>query len=127
MAATTSSSPRTASKALRTAIWLIAFFALAFTLRSVFSVEPGWDAANERHYQTGNDPYYHWRTVDHVVREGSTIGHDTAINYPEGTVNPNPPFWTWTTAPVAALLQAFDIADPIGTALNIMVAFWGAL
>lgn len=114
--------------ALSTALWLAGFLLLAFALRSTFSINEGFDQESGRNLLVGNDPYYHWRTVSHVVNNGTNLNYDNAINYPEGNVNPNPPLWTWTTAPVAAILaKTTSLQDPVGTALNIMVAFWGAL
>ncbi len=119
---------QTASKtAVRTAVWLGLFLLLAFGLRAYFGAETGFDAATDRNLFTGNDPYYHFRTVGHVVSTGQNLNYDTAINYPEGNMNPNPPLWTWTTAPVAVGLSHLGVADPVGTALNIMVCVWGAL
>src|SRR5687767_3217394 len=119
---------RTQPNFLRTALWLAAFLVLAFTLRSVFSVEAGYHEETGRHLFTGNDPYYHWHTTTHVLETGENLDYDRAINYPEGRDNPNPPLWTWTSALLAAGLKAVDpSSDYVGTALNIMVAFWGAL
>ncbi|MEK6985964.1 MAG: STT3 domain-containing protein [Candidatus Thermoplasmatota archaeon] len=122
------SSSNTASKtAVRTAVWLGLFMLLAFGLRAYFGSEVGFDETTDRNLFTGNDPYYHWRTTTHVVETGQNLNFDTAFNYPEGNWNPNPPLWTWTTAPVASALDSMGVADPVGTALNIMVAVWGAL
>ncbi|MCA1811889.1 MAG: glycosyltransferase family 39 protein [Halobacteriales archaeon] len=113
--------------ALRTALWLAAFVALAFTLRTVFNVDAGFDASGDRQLFTGNDPYYDWHSIDHTLRTGKNLDYDQAVNYPEGRANPNPPLYDWTTLPLAAALQHAGAADPIGTALNVMVAFWAAL
>lgn len=120
-------SPRSQPSHLRTMLWLALFVAAAFALRSAFNVNEGFDAASGRNLFTGNDPYYHWRTVTHVVQTGTNLNFDPAINYPEGNWNPNPPLWTWTTAPLAVAYEHLHVADPVGTALNTMVAFWGAL
>ncbi|HUR61187.1 MAG TPA: STT3 domain-containing protein [Candidatus Thermoplasmatota archaeon] len=120
----TSYSPKTA---LRTALWLAAFVVLAFTLRTVFNADAGFDPVGQRQVFTGNDPYYDWRAVQYTLHTGQNLGFDKAINYPEGNWNPNPPLYVWTTAPVAAILSHTGIADPVGVALNVMVAFWAAM
>ncbi len=117
----------TSKTALRTTVWLALFVLLAFGLRAYPGSQVGFDATTQKNLETGNDPYYHERTVTHVLTTGENLNYDTAINYPEGNMNPNPPLWTWTTAPLAAGLQSMGVADPVGTALNIMVCVWGAL
>jgi dolichyl-diphosphooligosaccharide--protein glycosyltransferase len=113
---------------LRTALWLAAFVVLAFTLRTVFNVDAGFDQASQRNIFTGNDPYYDWRAVTHTLTTGENLGFDKAINYPEGNWNPNPPLYVWTTVPVAAVIAKLTtLHDPVGTALNVMVASWAAL
>ncbi len=112
---------------MRTLLWLAIFVAAAFTLRSVFNINEGFDPESQRHLFTGNDPYYHHRTVTYVVENGQNLNFDPMINYPEGNFNPNPPLWTWTSAPLAQGLNALHVVDPVGTAINIMVAVWGAL
>jgi len=112
---------------MRTFLWLALLIAGAFALRSAFNVTEGFDAASNRNLFTGNDPYYHWRTVTHVLQTGSNLNFDPSINYPEGNWNPNPPLWTWSSAPLAVLYQHLGVADAVGTAINTMVAVWGAL
>ncbi|MFO1533637.1 MAG: STT3 domain-containing protein [Thermoplasmatota archaeon] len=123
------SDPRTQPSFLRTALWLAAFVVLAFALRSVFTAAVDIDPGTGNHLYTGNDPYYHHRTATNVVETGQNLNFDPAINYPEGRDNPNPPLWTWTSAALGVALQALHLGGPdyIGTALDVMVAFWGAL
>ncbi|HUR63729.1 MAG TPA: STT3 domain-containing protein [Candidatus Thermoplasmatota archaeon] len=112
---------------LRTALWLAAFVLLAFTLRTVFNVDAGVDPASGRQIFTGNDPYYDWHSIQYTLTTGQNLNYDHAINYPEGRANPNPPLYDWTTLPLAAALQHSGVTDPIGVALNVMVAAWAAL
>ncbi|MEA3137159.1 MAG: dolichyl-phosphooligosaccharide-protein glycotransferase, partial [Thermoplasmata archaeon] len=116
-----------ASKTRSTAIWLGLFFVLALTLRIAFSVGTGHDDASGREIFTGNDPYYHDRSLRHLLDTGKNLNFDPAINYPEGRSNPNPPLFIWTTAPLAVGLEAAHVDDPTGMALNIMTGLWGAL
>ncbi len=116
--------PKTARS---TAIWLAIFFVAAFTLRIAFSLGVGYDEGTERYIFTGNDPYYHDRSLRHLLETGRNLDFDSGINYPEGRDNPNPPLFVWTAAPLAVALQAGGTEDPTGLALNIMTAFWGAL
>ena len=120
---------RTQPNFVRTALWLGLFVVLAFAMRSAFVIPVDTDPETGRHLFTGNDPYYHWRTATHVVETGSNLDSDKAISYPEGRDNPNPPLWTWTSAVVAVTLKALHVGGPdfVGTALDIMVAVWGAL
>ncbi len=112
---------------LRTILWLALFVAAAFAMRSVFNIDAGFDPDSQRNLFTGNDPYYHYNTVTHVIEKGFNLNFDPTFNYPEGNWNPNPPLWTWTSAPLAVLYEAVGVADPVGSAINTMVAVWGAL
>ncbi|HET6399336.1 MAG TPA: STT3 domain-containing protein, partial [Candidatus Thermoplasmatota archaeon] len=108
-------------------IWLGIFVLLAFGLRFAFSIGSGFDEGTGRYLFTGNDPYYHYHTLEQILDTGKHVTFDPAINYPGGNYNPNPPIYVWSAAPLAAALQAGGASDPIGLALNIMVAVWGAL
>lgn len=110
-----------------TAIWLGLFFILALTLRIAFSAEASFDEDDERYLYSGNDPWFHDRTVEHITETGETLKFDPLINYPHGGKNPNPPVYDWTTAVDAGLLEMTGAVDPVSLALNLAVAFWGAL
>ncbi len=119
--------PSRRSAAWTTALWLGLFLAIGLFLRIGFSAETGFDDGTQRYLYTGNDPYYHDRTIHHILDTGEHLVFDPAINYPAGGYNPNPPLFDWTTVPVAVGLDAAGVADPVGLSLNIMVAVWGAL
>ncbi|MGB0652970.1 MAG: STT3 domain-containing protein, partial [Thermoplasmatota archaeon] len=108
-------------------IWLGVFLALALFLRVGFSMDASFDDDAGRYLYSGNDPYYHDRTVTHMVETGESLTFDPAINYPNGAYNPNPPLFDWTTALDAGLLSTMGSEDAVGLALNLSVAFWGAL
>jgi asparagine N-glycosylation enzyme membrane subunit Stt3 len=112
---------------LRTAIWLAIFVLAGIALRSVFSVGVGFDGAADRNMFTGNDPYYDWRIVTHITTTGQHLTFDPAINYPVGSANPNPPLWDWISAGLASGLSHTGFPDPVGLALNILVAVAGGL
>lgn len=115
------------NKTRSTAIWLGLFFVAALALRIAFGVGTGFDESSHREVFTGNDPYYHDRSLRHLLDTGHNLNFDSAINYPEGRSNPNPPLFIWTTAPLAVALEASGVEDPTGTALNVMTGLWGAL
>lgn len=114
-------------KSRSTVVWLGLFFILAFTLRIAFGFGTGFDEDTQRYIFTGNDPYYHDRSLRHLVDTGENLDFDSGINYPEGRPNPNPPLYVWTSAPLAVGFDGMGVADPTGLAINIMVGFWGAL
>lgn len=122
-----SGSAPNASKTRNTAIWLGLFFVAALALRVAFGIGTGFDEQSGREIFTGNDPYYHDRTLRHLLETGENLNHDAAINYPDGRANPNPPLFIWTSAPLAVALEASGAEDPTGTALNWMTSLWGAL
>lgn len=107
--------------------WLAVFVLLALGLRIGLNVDASFDEDTGRYLYSGNDPYYHDRTVNHILATGESLQFDPAINYPSGGYNPNPPVFDWTTAAVAGVAEAAGVSDPAGFALNLMVAVWGAL
>lgn len=112
-------------KALAT--WLAVFVLLALGLRIGLNVDASLDEESGRYLYSGNDPYYHDRTVNHILATGESLQFDPAINYPAGAYNPNPPMFDWTTAAVASVADMAGAGDPAGLALNAMTAVWGAL
>ena len=109
------------------AIWLGIFLLLALALRIGGNVGASYDEETDRYLYSGNDPYYHDRATRHIVETGETLLWDDAINYPTGGPNPNPPIYDWTTAIDAAILDMAGVGDAVGLALNLAVAFWGAI
>lgn len=107
--------------------WLAVFVLLALGLRIGLNVDASFNEETGRYLYSGNDPYYHDRTVNHILATGESLQFDPAINFPSGGYNPNPPMFDWTTAPVAALADMAGISDPVGFSLNLMTAVWGAL
>ncbi len=109
------------------AIWLGIFMLAALALRIGGNVGASYDEETGRYLYSGNDPYYHDRAVTHIVETGETLMWDDAINYPTGAPNPNPPLFDWTTALDAKVLDMLGAGDAVGLALNLAVAFWGAI
>lgn len=110
-----------------TVILLGAFIVLALVLRIAFNIGVAYDAEGDRYLYSGNDPWYHDRTVDHILETGESLQFDPAINYPNGGVNPNPPLYDWVAALDAWFLDSAGVSDASGLALNLNVAVWGAL
>jgi asparagine N-glycosylation enzyme membrane subunit Stt3 len=112
------------------AIWLGIFFILALALRIAFNVGVAFDADGPdggRYLYSGNDPWYHDRSVDHILETGETLTFDESTNYPDGLRNPNPPLFDWLAATDAFALQSFGVEGSTSLALNLSVAMWGAL
>ncbi len=118
---------RSASNARSTALWLGAILVLALVLRIAFNIGVAYDEETENYLYSGNDPWYHDRTVEHILATGESLTTDPVINFPDGARNPNPPVFDWTTAVDAKFLEMAGASDPGGLALNLSVAFWGAL
>ncbi len=110
-----------------TVIWLGALVILALVLRIAFNIGVAYDEEADRYLYSGNDPWYHDRTIDHIFETGESLQFDPVINYPNGGVNPNPPLYDWTTALDAWFFDAAGVNDAVGLALNLNVAIWGAL
>lgn len=98
-------SPGAASgRAWLVALALVALFAIALFLRAYWNL----DAATEGGQfilSGGSDPYYHKRAVDAIQARGfNTLVDDPLLNYPYGSVNPNPPLFEWTIATAGKFL-----------------------
>ncbi len=78
---------------------------------------------------SGNDPYYHKHAVDFIQEQWSTLLEDPLLNYPYGSVNPNPPLYQWsiavTGAAAGALTGNVDTATWWVTEWSPVI--WGAL
>ena len=95
------------SRAWLVALALVALFAIALFLRAYWNL----DAATEGGQfilSGGSDPYYHKHAVDAIQARGyQTLVKDDLLNYPYGSVNPNPPLFEWTIAVAGQLLAPF--------------------
>lgn len=110
-------------------LWLALFVLLALTLRVAFNADVAFDEDSGRYLYSGNDPWYHDKTVHSILDTGQSVIYDPDIKYPDGRQNPNPPLYDWTTAPIAGALMktGMDQTTAVSLALNSMVALWGAL
>ncbi|HWH08062.1 MAG TPA: carboxypeptidase regulatory-like domain-containing protein [Candidatus Thermoplasmatota archaeon] len=118
------------SRAWLVALALVALFAIALFLRAYWNL----DAATEGGQfilSGGSDPYYHKHAVDEIQARGfKTIEHDPLLNYPYGSINPNPPLFEWTIATAGLLLQPFfggDLATSTWQATLWTAPVFGAL
>ena len=96
-----------ASRAWLVALALVALFAIALFLRAYWNL----DAATEGGQfilSGGSDPYYHKRAVDAIQERGfQTLVDDPMLNYPYGSINPNPPLYQWTIAVAGKFMEPF--------------------
>lgn len=99
-----------------------------FTLRT--AVNHGAATTDDGEFLlSGNDPYYYQRAVEHIVETGETIQFDEMLNFPIGSVNPNPPLYMWSMAIGSEVVEPF--VDSQDTAMWISLLYapsvWGAL
>ncbi|HVL87326.1 MAG TPA: STT3 domain-containing protein [Candidatus Thermoplasmatota archaeon] len=86
---------------------------LAFFVRTYFSVDAA--AAGNEFRMSESDAYFMKHTVDRIQGEG--FRHPTfepLLNYPIGSVNPNPPLWTWWIATWGATLAPLFPGEAVG-------------
>ncbi len=117
----------TARKRLFIIALLVLTVAAGFTLRTALN----YDAATPEEGEfllSGNDPYYYAHAVEHIVENWETLHFDEMINFPLGSVNPNPPLYMWSVAIGSEAISLFT-SDDTAMWLSILYspAFWGAL
>ncbi|MGD9963313.1 MAG: STT3 domain-containing protein, partial [Thermoplasmata archaeon] len=102
-------------------------FLLALFIRSYFAYDMSAD--NDYIVSGGSDSYYWRRIIDFHVETGESLFWDPLLNYPDGLINPRPPFFSMSVAVPAVLLESlFDsIDDSVGFFFVWSTAFWGAL
>ncbi|MFA5772382.1 MAG: carboxypeptidase regulatory-like domain-containing protein [Thermoplasmata archaeon] len=115
----------------RIGILLICIFILALFLRTYFVVGPstaGFDVSG------GSDTFYYKRTIDYAQTNHRQLTWDPLLNYPSGSINPRPPFYTWTTVvlgdvltPVTSPLLGWDEYTTTFYMFMLMPALFGAL
>jgi asparagine N-glycosylation enzyme membrane subunit Stt3 len=99
------------------ALILRVFFAYGTSADSGFALSGGSDAA------------YHLRVIEHILTNGTPIVTDSALNYPFGGLNYNPPLFDWAVAAAAfpLTLFGFSAAEAASAALAFSTAIVGAL
>lgn len=114
---------------------LVVLFIAALFLRAYWNL----DAANPEEgkfvLSGGSDPYYHKRAIDAIqagTSEGPfrTLVNDPLLNYPLGSVNPNPPLFEWSVAVAGHLMGSFfdgGVAEATWWATLWAPAIYGAL
>ncbi len=107
---------------------LILTIAVGFGLRTVWNADAAIGESGD-YSLSGNDPYYHKHAVDHITETWSTLEHDPMLDYPVGSVNPNPPLHQWTMAAGAQALEpvAGDSETAAWWSVLYAPAVWGAL
>ncbi|HEV2449765.1 MAG TPA: hypothetical protein VGU43_05070, partial [Thermoplasmata archaeon] len=86
---------------------LLAAFALAMTVRSLFAwpvfAQNGWLYI----YAGGSDSYYHSRVMQYIIMNHTNLIRDYALRYPTGAINPREPLFDWMNAVLGILFQGF--------------------
>jgi len=100
--------------------------AAGFTLRTALNHDAATTDDGEV-LLSGNDPYYYQHAVDHILETGETIKFDEMLNFPAGSVNPNPPLFMWSVAVGGEIAGAVTGGDGMGLSLLYTPSVWGAL
>jgi dolichyl-phosphooligosaccharide-protein glycotransferase len=113
-----------------TATLLIAAFALAFVVRTIFSLSVfeqwGWLYV----YGGGSDSFYHWRVTEFILVNHRNLIHDPLLKYPLGALNPREPLFDWMNAILGTLFAPLFSGSAINAAaffLNVDPPLWSAL
>ncbi len=107
---------------------LILTIAVGFGLRTYWNADQAMGESGN-YTLSGNDPYYHKHAVDHITETWSTLEQDPMLDYPVGSVNPNPPLHQWTMAAGAQALEpvAGDMETATWWSVLYAPAVWGVL
>ena len=102
-------------------------FLLALFVRSYFAYDMSAD--NGYIVSGGSDSYYWSRIIDYHVETGLNLFNDPLLNYPDGLINPRPPFYSMSVAVPAVLMEGLfeTMDDSVGFFFVWSTAFWGAL
>src|SRR5688572_22028226 len=80
---------------------LFVLFVAALFLRAYWNLDAAHPAEGQFVLAGGPDPYYHKRAIDAIQANGFTATlDDPMLNYPLGSINPNPPLFQWSIAVV---------------------------
>lgn len=91
---------------------LVVLFIAALFLRAYWNLDAAAPTEGNYVLSGGSDPYYHKRAID-AIQAGTSEGpfrtliDDPMLNYPIGSVNPNPPLFQWSVAVAGSLLGGF--------------------
>lgn len=104
---------------------LVVLFVVALFLRAYWNLDAANPSEGEFLLSGGSDPYYHKHAVDAILTdtgEGKfrTLIDDPLLNYPYGSINPNPPLFQWTAAVLGSMLAPFFSGEtsPTGEVLS---------
>jgi dolichyl-phosphooligosaccharide-protein glycotransferase len=86
---------------------LLAAFALALVVRSIFAwsifQQYGWLYI----YAGGSDSYYHSRVTQYIITNHTNLVRDMLLRYPTGAINPREPLFDWMNAVLGILFSGF--------------------
>ncbi len=109
---------------------LLSAFAIAFLVRTIFTLsvfeQYGWLYV----YGGGSDSYYHWRVTEFILTNHRNLIHDPLLKYPLGALNPREPLFDWMNAILGLLLAPIfggSATNAAAFALNIDSPLWSAL
>lgn len=106
-----------------------ALFVMALFLRAYWNV--GEVRTEHGFILPESDSYYHKHAVDYIQAHWQQLIFDPALNYPVGSVNPNPPVYDWQIAVLgkvlAPLIAAGDVVESTWWVTEWSPAVWGAL
>ncbi|HLY77632.1 MAG TPA: carboxypeptidase regulatory-like domain-containing protein, partial [Thermoplasmata archaeon] len=113
-----------------TATLLLTAFAMAFLIRTIFSLSVfeqwGWLYV----YGGGSDSFYHWRVTEFILTNHHNLIRDPLLRYPLGAINPREPLFDWMNAILGTLFAPIFGGSAINAAaffLNVDPPLWSAL
>ncbi|MHB8584828.1 MAG: STT3 domain-containing protein [Thermoplasmatota archaeon] len=124
--------------ALWTAVAVAGLVLLALFLRSYWNFGVAHPGPGVYVLSGGSDPYYHERSISCIMNGGCSPGDqpwsqflkDPLLNYPYGSINPNPPLYDWAVATTAAGISdvsGMHLTDSMWLTLLFAPAVLGAL
>ncbi|HTT72579.1 MAG TPA: carboxypeptidase regulatory-like domain-containing protein [Thermoplasmata archaeon] len=111
---------------------LVAAFAAAFAIRTIWTYPIVAQYGPLYSYAGGSDSYYHSRVMSYIILNHTNLVHDPLLRYPVGATNPREPLFDWMNAllgitfagafggnPVTAGAWFLDLQSPLWAALSV--------
>jgi dolichyl-phosphooligosaccharide-protein glycotransferase len=109
---------------------LLTAFAMAFIIRTIFSLSVfeqwGWLYV----YGGGSDSFYHWRVTEFILTNHRNLIHDPLLKYSLGALNPREPLFDWMNAILGLLFAPIfggNASNAAAFFLNVDPPLWSAL
>ncbi len=109
---------------------LVASFASAMAIRTIWTypIIAQWGPLYS--YAGGSDSYYHSRVMSYIILNHTNLVHDPLLRFPVGAINPREPLFDWMNAILGLLFAPFFGGNAVTAGawfLDLQAPLWAAL